>query len=323
MEDNNSVITTSEGNISEQQGSSWLSLGIHNYIKITIVAGLLIYLYYTDVYSIVHRWISDSSWSHGFLIPFFSLYFLNQNKKEILSLKVRPNYLGLICLILCCLIFYPLLLFHFKFAYAKRLVIIPSIGSLILLFGGWKLLRHTWLPTLFLIFAIPLPASIYGEITIPMRKLAALISTGLLNLVNEMEASASGVMIDVIYKGVRLEPALDVAEACSGMRLLMAFVALGVAMAYLHYRPIWQRLILLVSTVPIAILCNVVRVTITGFIYILWDSKYAQGIYHDMLGMAMLPLAFALYGLLAWFMANLFTEEKTKSDDDVIIRRQS
>ena len=320
MEEKNPVITSKDG-VNEPQEPGWGFLGVHNYIKIIIVAGLLIYLYYTAIYSIVHRWISDSSWSHGFLIPFFSLYFLNQNKKEILSLETRLNYFGLICLILCSIVLYPIILFRLKFGYAQQLILIPTIGSILLLFGGLKLIRYTWLPVFFLIFAIPLPASIYNDITIPMRKFAALLATGLLNLVNGLDATVSGVVVDVVYKGVRLEPALDVAEACSGMRLLMAFLALGVAMAYLHYRPMWQRLILLASTVPIAILSNVVRVTITGFIYILWDPKYAQGIYHDMLGMMMLPLAFSLYGLVAWFMANLFEEEKSKLDEDIIHRQ--
>ena len=67
-----------------------------------------------------------------------------------------------------------------------------------------------------------------------------------------VDATTSGVVIEIVYKGQRLEPALDVAEACSGMRLLMAFLALGVAMAYLHERPLWQRAVLLISTVPIA-----------------------------------------------------------------------
>ena len=105
------------------------------------------------------------------------------------------------------------------------------------------------------------------------------------------------------------------------MRLLMAFLALGVAMAYLHYRPVWQRLVLLASTIPIAILCNIVRVTATGFIHVLLDPKYAQGIYHDMLGMLMLPLAFGLYGFLAWFMSNLFVEESGAKSVDVVVRR--
>jgi len=128
-------------------------------------------------------------------------------------------------------------------------------------------------------------------------------------------------VIDVIYKGVRLEPALDVAEACSGMRLLMAFLALGVAMAYLHYRPIWQRIILLASTIPIAIFCNTIRVTITGFIYVLIHPRYTQGIYHDILGIGMLPLAFALYGFLAWFMSSLFIEENEAVAEDIVVRR--
>jgi len=100
----------------------------------------------------------------------------------------------------------------------------------------------------------------------------------------------------------------------------MAFLALGVAMAYLHYRPIWQRLVLLATTIPIAILCNIVRVTVTGFIYVLIDAKYTKGIYHDTLGLLMLPLAFGLYGLLAWFMTVLFVEESVAVVPDIVIR---
>jgi len=155
----------------------------------------------------------------------------------------------------------------------------------------------------------------------PMRHLAAKVAAALLNLVSQMEATASGVVIDVIYKGQRLEPPLNVAEACSGMRLLLAFLALGVAMAYLHYRPVRQRIVLLASTITIAVLCNIVRVTVTGFIYILIHPRYAQGIYHDFLGLGMLPLAFGLYGFLAWFMSSLFVEE-TEVAEDIVIRRK-
>jgi exosortase/archaeosortase family protein len=103
----------------------------------------------------------------------------------------------------------------------------------------------------------------------------------------------------------------------------MAFVALGVAMAYLHYRPVWQRLVLLASTIPIAVFCNIVRVTATGFIYVVIHPKYAQGIYHNLLGLAMLPLAFGLYGLLAAFMARLFVDEADLAEDVVVRRKRS
>jgi exosortase/archaeosortase family protein len=106
------------------------------------------------------------------------------------------------------------------------------------------------------------------------------------------------------------------------MRLLMVFLALGVAMAYLHRRVLWQRVVLLACTIPIAVFCNIVRVTVTGFIYILIHPKYAQGIYHEALGLAMLPLAFGLYGFLAWFMSSLFIEETNVVTRDVVVRRQ-
>jgi exosortase len=143
-----------------------------------------------------------------------------------------------------------------------------------------------------------------------------------MSLVGDLEATASGVIIDVVYKGQRLEPPLNVADACSGMRLLLAFLALGVAMAYLHWRPIWQRLILLASTIPIAVFCNMVRVTTTGFIYVFIAPKYAQGVYHDMLGILMLVLAFGMYWLLAWFMESLFVDEhELERKEEVIVRR--
>jgi exosortase/archaeosortase family protein len=104
---------------------------------------------------------------------------------------------------------------------------------------------------------------------------------------------------------------------------LTAFLALGVAMAYLHYRPLWQRLVLLVSTIPIAIFCNIVRVTITGFIYVLIHPKYTQGIYHDALGLMMLPLAFGLYGFLAWFMSSLFIGSSDINSEVIIVQRHN
>jgi len=301
----------------------WRELGVHNYIKTLIIGGLFVYLFRREIETIVHRWLTDSSWSHGFLIPLFSLYFLNQRKTQILNLQTKPNYLGLFFLI-CGILFYPLNIVHLHYGYLRPIGMIATLGTVVLFLGGWRLVKYTWLPIGYLVFAVPLPGRYYVSLTIPMRQLAATVAAFLLNLVNDLEATASGVVVDVIYKGQRLEPALDVAEACSGMRLLMAFLALGVAMAYLHYRPIWQRVILLVSTIPIAIFCNIVRVTVTGFIYVMIHPRYAQGIYHDMLGMAMLPLAFGLYGLLAQFMSSLFVEEGSLGApvEDVVVRKR-
>lgn len=323
---------------------TWKQLGPHAWTKILILTALLGVLFRTEIAEMVHLWLTDPSWSHGFLIPLFSLYFVNQKRREILDLEyardpllevlagrkpqrllpgqTRSNYLGLLLLLLILAFYGFNVVSPSGYAYLRPISMIAAAGAVVLFLGGWRLIRHTWLPIAFFVFAIPLPRRYYVGLTMPMRELSASVATALLNLVPGLKATAGGVVIDVVYQGRRLEPALDVAEACSGMRLLMAFLALGVAMAYLHERPGWQRVVLLLSTAPIAVLCNVVRVTVTGFLYVLVGRQYAQGVYHDLLGLAMLPLAFGLYGLLAWFLASLFIDEEAEKAESVVVRRR-
>jgi exosortase len=263
----------------------WADVPAVVWLRIAIVAALFVWFFGYDLWGMVQRWSTD----------------------------------GLFLLVLC-LVLYPLNIVQFKFGYGRPILMIATLIAMIFFLGGWNLLRYTWLPAGFLFFSIPLPERLYAQITIPLRILAAEVSAIILNIIPELKATVSGVVIDVNYKGIPLVPGLDVAEACSGMRLLMAFVALGVAMAYLHDRPVWQRLVLLISTMPIAVLCNVVRVTVTGLIYVIGDPRYAQGVYHDMLGLLMLPLAFGLYGFLAWLMGNLYVEEEAVAPQ-VVVRR--
>ncbi len=299
----------------------WRDLPTHVWVKVLVLSALWWLLFRTDLGPLVDTWVNDNSWSHGFLIPLFSLYLLNQHKREILTLRTRPNYLGLVFLLACILVYVVNVISPSGYAYFRWLSTVGAIGSMVLLLGGWRLVRLTWLPVAFLLFAIPIPQRYYFAMTSPMRQWAAFVAGHILNVIPGIETSLRGVVIAVYQDGKFIPPELNVAEACSGMRLLMAFVALGVAMAYLHYRPLWQRLVLLASTVPIAIIGNVVRVTATGFIHTFIHPKYTQGVYHDMLGIAMLPLAFAMYGGLAWFMSGLFVED-TEIVPDIIVRKR-
>ena len=317
-------------------------MGTHRFVKALVLGGLFGFLFRGEMASLVHLWATDPNWSHGFLIPLFSLYLLYQKKRQILALEyagdplverlhgrrppalrpgqTRPDYLGLGVLLLVLLFYAFNVVSPAGYAYFRPVSMIAVVGAVVLFLGGWRLVRHCWLPIAFLLFAIPLPRRYYVGLTLPLRHLSAVVATTVLNLIPNLDATTSGAVIELVYKGQRLEPALNVAEACSGMRLLMAFLALGVAMAYLHDRPGWQRAVLLLSTVPIAILCNIIRVTATGLLYVLVDPRFTQGIYHDLLGLAMLPLAFGFYGGLAWFMASLFVEDGARTGAEVIVR---
>ncbi len=303
---------------------SWRELGRRSCVKIAIIVGLLCFVFHGEIHRLVRLWGTDPSWSHGFLIPLFSLYFLNQRKEAILIARpFRPNYLGLPLLVLILTFYVFNVMSPSGYAYFRPVSMIATLGAVVLFLGGRRLIAQTWLPMMFLIFAVPLPRRLYVSATMPMRQVAASVATALLNSMDGVQASCSGVVIDIVYKGQAFEPALNVAEACSGMRLLMAFLALGVAMAYLHERPLWQRVVLLASTIPIAVLSNIIRVTATGFIYVLAGPQYTLGIYHDTLGVAMLPMAFGFYAALAWFMSSLFIEDKGNRGPDVVVRTRA
>jgi len=172
-----------------------------------------------------------------------------------------------------------------------------------------------------LFFAIPFPQTIHDKISTPLREIASFITAMILNVLPGIDAEAAGVVIHGTLYGNPFN-SLNVADACSGMRLLQAFVALGVAMAYLEYRPPVHRIILLISTIPIAIICNIVRVLLTGVIHIYIGEQYAQGKLHTLLGMVMLLLAFGLYGLLAWVMESMFIDDETDEQHILVVRKE-
>jgi exosortase len=276
-------------------------------IKIVVLGVLLLILFLDPLLGAVGKWYSAPDWSHGFLIPLFSLYFLHQRRDALAKAPIRTNWLGLV-LILVFLGGYIYSIYPLQMGYTKQLAFLGVLGGTVLLCCGWRVLMVTWLPILYLIFAMPIPVRIYRELTGPMRRLASEVSAVALNFIPGMEVEARGVVLDVSYNGQQFP--LSVAEACSGMRLTMAFLALGVAMAYLSDRPTWHRVVLVLITLPTALFCNCIRVTLTGVLYVLVDPIFASGTFHTVLGLLMLPLAFGIYWLVASVLgSSLYLEE--------------
>ena len=286
--------------------------------KIALVGILFFLLFHTELLAFVKRWQEPED-MHGFLIPLFSLYFLYLARDRLNKTLGKPSYLGLVLMLLSVLGY---LFFFFKgFSYPRELMMLVMLGGVVLFLGGWPIVKLVWLPVVFLLFAIPIPGTIHTAISTPMREIASFITALILNVLPQVDAEAANVVIFGTYKGKAFN-SLNVADACSGMRLLQAFVALGVAMAYLEYRSPVHRIILLFSTIPIAIICNIVRVFLTGVIHIYIGEEYATGTLHTLLGMVMLLLAFGLYGLLAWVMETLFIEDETDEQHILVVQHE-
>lgn len=276
-------------------------------LQVVAVALLLCIIYLDPIRSIVARWMTDPNWSHGWLIPVFSLYFLWLGRGELRTVEPQPNWLGAIVL-------GASLTGNFFFAwivpmtYPQALTLFGSIYGAMLLLGGWPLIRAVWFSVFFLVLAVPLPQRTYVEITQPLREIASKVSAAVLPfLVPGLHADAQAVVIDYMLPGGKTGQ-LNVEEACSGMRLMMAFVTLGLAMAYLGQRPLWQRLFMVGCCVPIAVFCNAVRVTLTGYFTVTGHTSLAQGTPHELLGIAMLLLALALYAAIGYVLSHLWVE---------------
>ncbi|MHC4982482.1 MAG: exosortase/archaeosortase family protein, partial [Planctomycetota bacterium] len=181
------------------------------------------------------------------------------------------------------------------------------IFGLVLYLAGPQMAKVTWLPIFFLVFAVPIPGTIYLRIAGPLQELAARGSGLALRIFDVEKVVVTGSHIR--FTTVSGEPeALTVAEACAGMRLLMAFLALGVVMAYVAERALWQRIVLVAAAIPIAVLCNVIRVTITSTMFV-WDRpELGQGFMHKFAGMVMLIPALVMLWLLGLLLQSLFVE---------------
>lgn len=283
--------------------------------KILVLAGLFVWLNFWQFEILLHNWIDKPNWSHGFLIPLFSLYFLYTQRDALLLAKRRVCLLGL-----------PIMVLGIGQALAgvepirnnwtSHLGMIPLLFGLVLYLAGPRIIRLTWLPIVFLIFALPIPGSLYTRLALPLQNLAASASQIILKV--------CGVEIVVRHSSLTLlsatgiERQLTVAEACSGMRMLMAFMALGVAMAYLDDRPIWQRVVLVIMGIPIAVVCNVIRVVITSTMYV-WDRpELGQDFMHSFTGMLMLAPALLMLWGLSRLLRGLFVEEDDAQDASAV-----
>ncbi len=278
-------------------------------IQFVVLAALMVFVYWSALrHTLAARWLSDGNWSHGWLIPLFSLYFLSTRREELLSAPVKPNYLGAVILAFSLWVYF-VSAWWLRMAYPQALSIVFAIFGLTLLMGGWSVMRVAAFPILFLVLAVPLPQSVYVELTIPLRRLASYLGALMMPLFAPgLYTEAQALVIDFVWPGVS-QGTLNVDEACSGMRLLMAIVTLGVAMAYLGERPLWDRVVMVIACIPIAVFCNTIRVTVTGLFTVYGREELARGTPHQLLGILMLAVALGLFSLIGYVLSHLFVEE--------------
>ncbi len=167
--------------------------------------------------------------------------------------------------------------------------------------GGWRALKWAWLSIVFLAFMIPLPFRVENALGPPLQYMATNASTYLLQTLGFM-AFADGYVIQLN------DAKIGVVEACSGLSMVITFIALSTGAALVVKRPLFDRIVLVASSVPVALLANIIRITVTGILHDTVGGHAADTFYHDLAGWLMIPLALGLYWLEIWVLSHLLVE---------------
>ena len=254
----------------------WLALGWFT--------ALLIAAYFPILKHLVDQWATDEDVGHGFFVIPIAGYIAWQRREKLMALDWQPAWWGAALLAWGIVQSYVGTLGAELFL--QRTSFLISLVGLLLVLGGTKLVKELAFPLLLLPFMIPIPSVIYNQITFPLQLFASRVA----------ETSLSLIGIPVLRDGNVLELAsqkLSVAEACSGIRSLLSLSFLSLVFAYFFDKKVWMRWALLIGTIPIAILANSGRVTITGILSEI-NTELAHGFFHELEGWVIFMIALAM-----------------------------
>ena len=242
-------------------------------------------LYYAVVPDMIKQWAHDENYSHGFLVPLISAFFLYQRWDDLKDAPVTPANIGLLVIVLgliqLILAWLGTELFNMRLS-----LVVLLCGTTLYLFGI-QVFKIMALPLLFLVLMIPIPYIIYDAAAFPLKLFVTEVSVTVLRMLGVVVWNEGNIIMFT-------NTVLEVADACSGLRSIMSLLALAVAFAFLTQKSHINKAIIIASAIPIAVATNAMRVIVTGFLAQYWGAQVAQGFFHDFAGFAVFAVAMVL-----------------------------
>lgn len=221
--------------------------------------------------SLVNRWIKYEEYSHGFFIPLISCWFLWSRRDALRNSIGRPNWLGLVLVLGAVAV---LIIANLSAIYIlAQVAFVIALAGIVLAFGGFAFFKLCLMPLFFLLFAIPLPFFVDAALSWRLQLISSELGVFIIQLFG-IPVFLEGNVIDLgAFQ-------LQVVEACSGLRYLYPLLSLGFLTAYSFKAPVWQRVFLFLSTIPITIIMNSVRIGMIGVLVNYWGIGMAEGFLH-------------------------------------------
>lgn len=242
------------------------------------------------------RWANEPDYSHGFLVPAFAIVLLWLRREMVSGRALKGSWLGVGLIAVAATIRFASAYYYYELV--DPVSLIPLLAGLALLIGGWTALRWSWPAIAFLIFMIPLPGFAAELLSHPLQRITTIASTYALQTIGLPAVSQGNVI-------VLTEAKIGIVEACSGLRLMMLFFAVSVGVALLSGRVLWEKVLIVLSAIPIAMSCNLIRITVTGILHETVGAWFAEIVFHDLAGWLMMPLAIGMLWLELWLLSVL------------------
>ncbi|MBZ5679197.1 MAG: exosortase/archaeosortase family protein [Acidobacteriia bacterium] len=268
--------------------------------QVVVLTALSLWLYAPTLFHLVVQWWRDPDFSHGFFVPVFSAFVLWQGRTRLVRLPPRPAWTGLAILAFALVTLVIGQMGAELFLARSSLLLL--LAGIVVLFLGWGYLRAVLFPFAFLILMIPIPAIVFNQLTFPLQLLASRVAAAILPWMG----------VPVLREGnviVLPAMALEVAEACSGIRSLISLITLAVIYGYLMEKRILVRVLLALASVPIAVVANSVRIIGTGLLVQYWDPGKAEGFFHASWGWIIFVISLVMLYLVHGLVCTLWPEK--------------
>lgn len=250
-----------------------------------VIAIVTLIAYIPTIGWMYERWTApESYYSHGALIPLISAFLIWFKRKELKTITPAPAYRWGWGLFISGILIHVISAF-WQVYFSSGFALILIIMGLVLLALGGRYLKRLLFPILFLIFMIPLPMVAIANISFRLKLFASQISVFFVNAMG-IRAVREGSIIKTAHSYLVVE------DPCSGIRSLIALIALGCLMAYLSKLSRPRKMILFISSVPIAVFSNIIRIISLTLVSEMYGSEIATGTFHDVMGVLVFVIAF-------------------------------
>jgi exosortase len=270
-------------------------------VATVVLVAALAWSFRSSFFYLAQFWVGDSNYSYGWLIVPFALVIFWQRRQALAEITPRANIWGFVAL--AALLAFRAYLYEQNEQWIEAALIPVVVAALFLAVGGWSVLRWSLPAVIYLFFMIPLPPRFNDLLASPLQTVATLGSVQVLRVLR-LPVLSEG---NVIYIGTQH---LEVAEACRGLSMLLSFAALITLMVIFVGRPIWERVVLVLSIIPIALFCNIIRISVTAIAQ--WYYNREMHTVHDWAGLAMMVLALGLVVLELKVMSWVVVEERDR-----------